>query len=195
LNAVIKNKFDRFKSQQPILEEIIMTKTEKAVRAEVIVNADQEDVWVAWTTEEGVKTFLAPACNIDLRPGGAYEIYFNPGAPAGERGGEGNRVMSAQPMEMFSFSWNAPPTLPEVRDQRTHVVLRFYQENGGTRVTLYHDGWGTGGQWEQAFEYFQRAWGEVVLPRLQYRFEHGAVDWDNPTNPGQLAVGSEGPSA
>jgi len=102
-----------------------MTKTGKTVCAEVIVNAGLEDVWEAWTTEEGVKTFLAPA---------------------GERGGEGNRVMAIQPMEMFSFTWNAPPTLPGVRDQRTHVTLRFFPEGGRTKVTLYHGGWGSGGQ-------------------------------------------------
>jgi len=147
-----------------------MTKTGKTVCAEVIVNAGLEDVWEAWTTEEGVKTFLAPA---------------------GERGGEGNRVMAIQPMEMFSFTWNAPPTLPGVRDQRTHVTLRFFPEGGRTRVTLCHDGGGTGGQWEQTFKYFQRAWGEVVLPRLQYRFDHGPVDWENPPSRETLATWSE----
>ena len=168
-----------------------MAKTGKTVRAEVIVNAGLEDVWEAWNTEEGVKIFLAPACRVELRPDGMYEVYFNPEAPPGERGGEGNRVLAVQPMGMFSFTWNTPPTLPGVRDQRTHVVLRFLPECGPTRVTLCHDGWGTGGQWEQAFEYFQRAWGEVVLPRLQYRFESSPVDWDNPPDCEALAVGSE----
>ena len=156
-----------------------MTKNERAIFIEAAVKAGLKDVWGAWTTEEGVKTFLAPECKIDLRPGGAYEIYFNPDAPEGQRGGEGNRVMAVQPMHMFSFSWNAPTTLPEVRDQRTHVVLRFYPGVSGTRVTLYHDGWGSGGQWDQAFEYFQSAWKEVVFPRLKYRFEHGPLDWKN----------------
>ena len=49
-----------------------------------------------------------------------------------------------------------------------------------TEVTLHHDGWGTGGQWDRAFEYFQRAWKEVVLPRLRYRFSVGPVDWKDP---------------
>jgi uncharacterized protein YndB with AHSA1/START domain len=168
-----------------------MTKYEKAIFAEVTVNAGLKDVWEAWTTEEGIKTFLAPACNIDLRPDGVYEIFFNPEAPAGERGGEGNRVMAVQRMEMFSFSWNAPPSLPEVRDQRTHVTLRFFPEGGRTKVTLYHGGWGSGGQWDQAFEYFQRAWGEIVLPSLKYRFDHGPVDWENPPSRETLATWSE----
>jgi len=41
------------------------------------VNANIEDVWNAWTTEEGVKSFFAPACNIDLKVGRAYEMLFD----------------------------------------------------------------------------------------------------------------------
>ncbi len=163
---------------------------EKAVYAEIKVNADLKDVWEAWTTEDGIKTFLAPECRVDLRPDGMYEIYFDLDAPPGERGGEGLRVLAVQPMQMFSFTWNAPPTLPEVRGQRTHVVLRFYPEGGGTRVTLYHGGWGTGSEWDKAFDYFQSAWGRTVLPRLKYRFEHGPVDWDDPPSIETLAANS-----
>ncbi|MFC2053911.1 SRPBCC domain-containing protein [Chloroflexota bacterium] len=167
-----------------------MMNNEKAILAEVKVNADLEDVWDAWTTEKGIKTFFAPACNVDLCPDGLYEVYFNPGSPPGERGGEGLRVMSIQPMMMFSFTWNAPPILPKVRGQRTHVVVRFVPEGGGTRVTLYHDGWGSGGEWDKAFEYFQKAWKEVVLARLRYRFDHGPIDWNDPPSIEALSTGS-----
>jgi len=90
-------------------------------------------------------------------------------------------------MKMLSFSWNAPPSLPQVRGQRSHVVIRFYQEASGIRVTLYHDGWGTGGEWDKAYEYFQRAWTEIVLPRLRYRFDHGPIDWNDPPSVEALA--------
>jgi uncharacterized protein YndB with AHSA1/START domain len=153
----------------------------KAVHGEIVVNARLEEVWNAWTTEEGAKTFFAPACYIDLRPDGPYEIFFNPDAPPGERGGEGLRVLAVQPMQMLSFTWNAPPSLPQVRGQRTHVTLRFTPEDEGrTRVTLYHDGWGSSGEWNEAYAYFTQAWNEVVLPRLKYRFENGPVDWEDP---------------
>jgi len=157
-----------------------MTNKEKSIVAEINVAADLKDVWDAWTTEKGVKSFFAPECKVDLRPDGMYEIYFNPDAPPGSRGGEGLRIMSIQPPQMLSFTWNAPPNLPNVREQRTHVVIRLFPEEGGTKVTLYHDGWGTGREWDEACTYFQNAWGQIVLPRLKYRFIHGPIDWKNP---------------
>jgi len=71
--------------------------------------------------------------------------------------------------------------LPNVRDQLTHVVIRLSElPEGRTRVTLAHDGWGEGEEWDKAFAYFVRAWKDVVLPRLTYRFPVGPVDWESP---------------
>lgn len=155
---------------------------------QVLIPAPLNQVWKAWTTEEGAKTFFAPDCKIDLRPGGAYEMYFNLDAPEGERGGEGLTILALQQEKLLSITWNAPPNLPEVRDQLTHVTLRFEDAGEGrTFLHLIHDGWGKGGEWDQAFDYFTRAWGEVVLPRLQYRFTEGPVDWENPPALGKRA--------
>ena len=161
---------------------------ERAIVGEVVVPAPVGEVWQAWTTDEGAESFFAPRCHIELWPGGAYEILFEPDAEPGSRGAEGMVVMAVQPPRMLAFTWNQPPSLPTVREQMTHVVIRLSEtEAGETRVTLRHDGWGTGGEWDQAFQYFTRAWTEVVLPRLRYRFQHGPVDWDHPPVLGQAA--------
>ncbi|MBN2564599.1 MAG: SRPBCC domain-containing protein [Candidatus Eisenbacteria bacterium] len=144
---------------------------ERVINGEVMVDAPLSEVWNAWTTEEGIKSFFAPACNIELRVGGAYEMFFLPDGEPGKRGGEGCRIMAIQPERMLSFTWNAPPHLPKARAQFTHVTIRFEPVgSGGTRVELRHDGWGDGGQWDEAFAYFQRAWIEIVLPNLVRRF-------------------------
>ncbi len=153
----------------------------KQINFEIKIPAPLSAVWGVWTTEEGAKTFFAPDCKIELQPGGAYEMYFNLDAPPGEKGGEGMIILAAQPERMLSFTWNAPPNLPEVRGEMTHVVVHFKETAAEeTLVSLVHDGWGEGGEWDQAFDYVTRAWGEIVLPRLRYRFEEGPIDWENP---------------
>ena len=158
---------------------------ERSIHGEVVVTAPIEEVWAAWTTEDGIRSFFAPAGNIDPQVNGAYEIFFDLSAEPGLRGGEGMRFLALQPNKMLSFTWNAPPSLPSVRGQMTHVVVRL-EQNGDdqTYVSLTHDGWGDGGEWDQAFIYFSRAWNDVVLPRLKYRFTVGPVDWDNPPEVG-----------
>jgi uncharacterized protein YndB with AHSA1/START domain len=154
---------------------------ERAITSEISVPAPLTEVWHAWTTKEGAERFFAPRCNIDLKPGGAYEMLFNLDADHGKQGGEGMVLLAVQPPRMLAFTWNAPPHLPSVRGQMTHVVIRLFEtEAGETRVTLRHDGWGEGNEWDDAFQYFSSAWADVVLPRLRHRFESGPVDWSNP---------------
>ena len=154
---------------------------DRAIAGEIVVAAPVEEVWRAWTTSDGAQTFFAPRCRIEARPGGAYEILFLLDAPAGEQGSEGMIVMAVQPPRLLAFTWNAPPNLPQARGQMTHVVIRLAPAGeGSTRVKLRHDGWGEGGEWDEAFAYFDRAWKRTVLPRLKHRFEVGPIDWADP---------------
>jgi uncharacterized protein YndB with AHSA1/START domain len=147
----------------------------------MVLPAPVAEVWRAWTTEEGVRTFFAPGARVQARVDGAYDILFFPNSPEGQRGAEGMRVLGFEPMRRFAFTWNAPPHFPEARAQRTEVVLEF--ETVGehaTRLRFTHQGWGDGGEWDSAYAYFDNAWRAVVLPRLKQRFEKGPIDWSAP---------------
>ena len=154
---------------------------DRVIRGEVVVEASVDEAWDAWTTEEGLKTFFAPECNIDLRVDGPYEMFFDLDEEPGRRGSEGTRILAFQPKVMLAFTWNAPLHLPHVREHFTHVVVRFRElAERQTAVSLTHDGWGEGEEWDEAYTYFQRAWNDVVLPRLKYRLLVGAIDWNSP---------------
>jgi uncharacterized protein YndB with AHSA1/START domain len=150
---------------------------ERAIELETVVNAPVGAVWKAWTTTAGIKTFFAPDANVELRVDGPFEIFINPFAKPGDKGADGMRIIGFQENKMLSFTWNAPPSLPEARKQRSVVILRF--ESVGekeTKVKLFHVGWGEGGEWDKAFEYFSKAWPRV-LANLQESFVKGPKDW------------------
>jgi len=150
---------------------------ERALDKEVIIKASLEQAWQSWTTREGIVAFFAPDARIEPKVGGAFQIYMDPGAAPGNKGADDMRFMALQPMKMISFDWNAPPHLPQARSQRTFVTVRFEPAGEGqTRVTLHHTGWGDGGEWDQAYAYFDRAWGNV-LNNLKKRYDSGPQDW------------------
>jgi uncharacterized protein YndB with AHSA1/START domain len=150
---------------------------ERAIAKQVVVKAPVEAVWNAWTTTDGIKSFFAPEARVEARVDGPFEIYMNPYAAPGMKGADDMRFLALQPMKMLSFTWNAPPSLPEARAQRTVVVVRLKPVGDGqTEVSIYHAGWGEGGEWDKAYDYFDRAWGNV-LANLQRRFTEGPMDW------------------
>lgn len=158
-------------------------KLDRNIFIETVLDVSVPEVWETFTTEEGLESFLAPECHIDLRVGGLLDIYFYPDAPAGQRGAEGMRIMSVEPNKMLSFTWSNPRDFPEIQGQWTHVTLKFFpagSRHNMTRLVLIHDGWGDGEIWDQAYRYFVRAWRDEILFRLHYRFDRGPVNWRNP---------------
>ena len=150
---------------------------ERVIAKQVVVKAPVDAVWSAWTTTQGVKSFFAPDARVEARADGPFEIYFNPYAPPGSKGADDMRFLALQPQKMLSFTWNAPPYFPEVRGQRTSVVVRLAPAGDGqTLVSLTHGGFGDGGQWDQVYDYFHKAWGNV-LANLEKRFAEGPIDW------------------
>jgi uncharacterized protein YndB with AHSA1/START domain len=150
---------------------------ERAIDKEVTVAAPLAAVWQSWTSKAGIESFFAPEAEVEPRVGGSFHIHMDPLAEPGMKGADEMRYMALQPMKMLSFDWNAPPSLPEARAQRTFVIVRLHDIDGkSTRVTLHHVGWGDGGEWDKTYAYFDRAWGNV-LANLKKRHESGPVDW------------------
>lgn len=135
---------------------------ERAIEAEAVIDRPVAEAWAMWTTEEGL-SFFAPASLIELEPGGRYEVYFAPDAPQGMRGSEGTHILALQDERLLSITWALPPYMAEVRPHLTHLTIRFEPvgENQ-TRVSIRHDGWGEGGQWDDAYAYFQPNWPAII---------------------------------
>jgi len=145
---------------------------DRRIDVEATVNASLDDVWRLWTTTEGMKSFLVDEADIKLEPGGFYEVFFDMEAVEGSRGSEGCRILSYLPQEMISFSWNAPPTIPELRKLGpcTWVVVRFEAvSDKQTRVKITHLGILEGADWDRYLEYFTKAW-PFVLEACQKHF-------------------------
>lgn len=130
------------------------------------------EAWYLWTTNNGFqKSVGVQGSDIELFLGGKYEIYFGMNLPAGSRGSEGCKVLSYAPMEMLAFSWNAPPSIPELRkaNVRTQVMLRFESvDPDQTKVTLTHSGIGAGTDWDKYEQYFKNAWPNVMKHMIEY---------------------------
>jgi len=156
---------------------IALAAPERMIEKQALVAAPIADVWKAWTTTEGVKSFFAPDANVEARSGGPFEIYMNPYAEPGLKGADDMRFLALQSPTMLSFTWNAPPSQPEIRAQRTVVIVRLRAvDERQTEVTLHHLGWGEGEKWDATYGYFDRAWGNVVA-NLRKRFAEGPIDF------------------
>ncbi len=140
----------------------------KQIHKTTSLKSTKEEVFHKWTTNEGIRTFMAKDSKVELRIGGPFEIYFMPDAPEGSKGSEGCTFISYLPNQMLSFTWNAPPQFKAIRegDHHTWVVILLEDNVDGTQLNLYHLGWPEGEEWDKVYAYFDKAW-EMVLQWLK----------------------------
>lgn len=139
--------------------------TNKIISKSIKINCPLDIAWWKWTTHEGLITFFGADNKIELKINGAFEIYFLINNPDGEKGSEGCKILSFLPNKMLSFSWNAPPKFPEIRNNsyQTWVVVTFNEIGKDiTELTLSHTGWPEGNDWEEVYNYFYKAWDNVL---------------------------------
>jgi uncharacterized protein YndB with AHSA1/START domain len=152
---------------------------ERAIRYEFEVAAPVADVWNAWTTEVGLRSFFSPTSRIDLRVFGVFDIHDN--KVAGDSlASRPNIILAIQPTKLLVTTWDTPREIVGMRHQRTVLMITLAEARPGiTRVSLVNTGYTSGGDWDTAFDYFSGAW-TFVAAALQHRFANGPINWSSP---------------
>jgi uncharacterized protein YndB with AHSA1/START domain len=141
----------------------------KVLRIELSIPAPVHDVWEAFTTKQGLSSWLAPDVAVDLKPGGDWLVKF-PGSTGG------GTIVSFVPEKEIVISALAPDRFPHVRAARTRAIFSFTAEGNSTIVGLTQTGWQSGAEWDAAYEYLA-AGNAQVLAMLHHRFVAGPTDW------------------
>jgi uncharacterized protein YndB with AHSA1/START domain len=143
---------------------------EKALRFEVTVQGSLDEVWAAFTTTEGLATWLWRDVRVDPRPGGDWLAIF----PQSIAGGT---VISITPKTELVVAALAPDRFPTVRAARTRAIFAFAPVTpASTTVTLVQTGWQNGAEWDAAYDYLAAGNAEL-LTQLYQRFASGPIAW------------------
>ena len=146
----------------------------EAVRVEVTIAAPQNLVWWAWTKPDRITAWFAPEARLDVRPRGAFELFFDP-SDHDHQCTKGCIFTLVEPYQRLGFTWKGPDqfaTLMNDSSSLTSVLITLYDEDGSTHVVVEHSNWGEGEEWAQARAWHQMAW-EQVLGNLKSALESG----------------------
>src|ERR1700735_1197691 len=115
---------------QDAVKVVRQSEPQKALIIELSIPASQHEVWKAFTTSEGLSTWLTPGAVVDLRNGGEWTAHF----PGGSTGG--GRLLSFVPEKELVISALAPDKFPTVRATRTRARFQFEAKGDSTVVRL-----------------------------------------------------------
>lgn len=105
--------------------------------AEGIVEAPLDSVWTAWTTSDGLRGWLAPQAEIDLRVGGLMRTNYDPAGVLGDHRTIVNEVLSYEPRRMLSIRVaRAPDGFPFANAIQQMWTVVYFDEAGPDRTGL-----------------------------------------------------------
>lgn len=139
---------------------------------EGVVDAPPSQVWAAYTTSAGLRSWMAPVADIDLRIGGRMKTNYNAKGTLDDPQAIENTILAFEPERMLSIKVSAPPAgfpFPNAV-QKMWSVIYFQPEAGGrTRVRAVSLGFGPDEESQKMRAFFDKG-NAQTLGQLQKRF-------------------------
>ena len=152
---------------------------DRALQLSAEVPASAHDVFQAFATSEGFRSWAVPVAKVDLKVGGFMESSYDAAAPLGAPGNIKNQIVAYVPDRLLVIrNVQAPPGfVDQALFARTVTIIEFNALNEhGTRVTLTNAGYGPGAGFADVYRHFE--WGDAyMLEELRKRFVDGPTDW------------------
>lgn len=152
---------------------------DKALQLSVEVPASAHDVFDAFATSDGFRSWAVPVANVELKVGGFMESSYEASAQLGNPGNIKNQIVAYVPDRLLVIrNVQAPPGfVNQELFARTVTVIEFVAlAPNNTRVTLTNAGYGPGADFADVYRHFE--WGDAyTLEELRKRFVEGPTDW------------------
>ncbi|MEO1084349.1 MAG: SRPBCC domain-containing protein [Acidobacteriota bacterium] len=112
---------------------------EQRVVYETEVNANLDTVWNAFTTSEGVRSWMAPVAEVELAVGGKMRTNYNPEGTLDDATSIENTILSFDPKRMLSLkATKFPEGFPFEEAARTTWAIFYFSElpSDRTKITV-----------------------------------------------------------
>ena len=139
---------------------------------EGIVNAPLTEVWNAWSTSEGLRLWMAPHAEIDLRVGGLMRANYNPDGQLGDSQTIVNTVLSFEPQRMISIKVAKTPEgfpFPNAISQMWSVIYLAAVDANRTVIREVTLGFSFNKESQRMREFFDKG-NATTLSQLQRHF-------------------------
>jgi uncharacterized protein YndB with AHSA1/START domain len=150
-----------------------------ALQLSIEVPAPPGEVFRAFATTEGFRSWAAPVAKVDFRVGGSIEASYDASVRLGSDDTIRNQILAYVPDRLLVLrNVQAPRNFihPELFQRTVTVIELTPTAPGRTRVTLTNSGYGAGADFDRLYRHFE--WGDAyTLTGLRRRFEQGPVNW------------------
>ena len=147
---------------------------DKVIYCSVKLKSDPERAFEMFCVNEHLEKWLTQLAEVEAKVGGKYELFWNPKDKENDST-IGCKILAIQPNKFLSFEWKGAKQFKHFMNNvrpLTNVNVFFIPSGEETEVHLLHTGWRETAEWEQAREWFEKAWITAFSELEKYVNEH-----------------------
>lgn len=149
------------KSQSQVSNTSYITEYgEKALQLSIIVPLNKTETWKLFTTEEGLKKWIAPVVKIDMKVGGSILTNYDKSKSIEDSSSIKLNIINYLQQEMLTLKVNLNNNFPlsaKKEDKNLQEVLQFIAVGEDkTKIISTMIGWGQGSDWDKVYSFFER---------------------------------------
>ncbi len=154
---------------------------ERVQRLEIVIpGVSPSQVWEMVSTAQGLRAFVAPVTDVEMKYNGKYYTNYNPAAKIGDPGTIYNTVLVYIPQQMLAIHVKlGKPLFPAavVDADRLNAIMEI-KDLGDNRVRVSETmvGWQSGEDWDKVYTFFQTG-NAYVLGQLYKALTVGPRQW------------------
>ncbi|MGB3077702.1 MAG: hypothetical protein WBB31_01385 [Saprospiraceae bacterium] len=133
---------------------------EKVLQLSIIIPMDKKEAWKLFSTEEGLKTWIAPVVSITMKTGGHIRTNYDKTKRADDSSSIQLGIINYLEYELLTLKVNLNNGFAanvKENDQNLQEIIQFTDAgNGNTKLVSSMVGWGQGEDWNKAYSFFER---------------------------------------
>lgn len=141
---------------------------DKIIYHSINLRCDPQKAFELFTANKHLEKWLTQVADVEPKVGGKYELFWNPEDKENDST-IGCKILALHPNKFLSFEWKGAKQFKHFMNNvrpLTNVVVFFIPCQECTEVHLLHTGWRDTSEWEEARQWFEKAWA-MTLSELQ----------------------------
>lgn len=133
---------------------------EKVLQLSIIVPINLKETWKLFTTDEGLKKWIAPVVKIDMKIGGSIRTNYDENKTVDDTTSIKLDIINYIEYEMLTLKVNLNNSFPpeaKKEDKNLQEILQFVKvDDNKTKIISTMVGWGQGSHWDKAYSFFEK---------------------------------------
>jgi predicted enzyme related to lactoylglutathione lyase/uncharacterized protein YndB with AHSA1/START domain len=143
---------------------------DKIINQSVSLKCTAKEAFQLFTQNNLLEKWLTVKAEVEPVVGGKYELFWKPDDRENDST-IGCKVLAVKEGSLINFEWKGPEQYKDIMNERrpyTNVTVTFAERGNLTDVQLIHSGWGEGARWDEARDWFEKAWSMAFaeLPKV-----------------------------